>query len=100
VIDRAIGSEQGQKFVYVVDAEHKVRKRPVTTGALQEDGLRVIMSGLKADDDVLVGGLPQVRPNIQIQPEPTTMPTLGQTPPAPGTKTQESGVRSQESEKK
>src|SRR6185295_10689592 len=40
VIDRAIGSDQGQKFVYVVDAEHKVQYRRVTTGALQPDGLR------------------------------------------------------------
>src|SRR5262249_14112416 len=78
VIDRAIGSDQGLKFVYVVDAEHKVQYRRVKTGALQEDGLRVITDGLKADDLVLVGGLPQVRARMQIQPEPTTMPTLGQ----------------------
>jgi multidrug efflux system membrane fusion protein len=77
IIDRAIGSDQGLKFVYVVDAEHKIQQRRVTTGALQEDGLRVITQGLKADDWVLVGGLQQVRPRMQIQPEPTAMPTLG-----------------------
>jgi multidrug efflux system membrane fusion protein len=32
VIDRAIGSDQGLKFVYVVDAQHKVQYRRVTTG--------------------------------------------------------------------
>ena len=32
VIDRAIGSDQGLKFVYVVDAENKVQYRRVTTG--------------------------------------------------------------------
>jgi multidrug efflux system membrane fusion protein len=86
VIDRAIGSDQGQKFVYVVDADHKIQYRRVTTGALQENGLRVITQGLNADDWVLVGGLQQVRPNTQIQPEPRDMPTLGETPPpaAPG----------------
>jgi multidrug efflux system membrane fusion protein len=82
VIDRAIGSDQGLKYVYVVDAEHKVQYRRVATGALQEDGLRVIPEGLRADDWVLVGGLPQVRPHLEIQPEPTTMPTLGQAPGA------------------
>jgi multidrug efflux system membrane fusion protein len=80
VIDRAIGSDQGLKFVYVVDADHKLQARRVTTGALQEDGLRVITKGLEPDDWVLVGGLPQVRAHMLIQPEPTTMPTLGQAP--------------------
>jgi multidrug efflux system membrane fusion protein len=78
VIDRAIGSDQGLKFVYVLDADNKVQYRRVTVGALQADGLRVIAQGLKADDRVLVGGLQQVRPNMQIQPEPKAMPTLGQ----------------------
>jgi multidrug efflux system membrane fusion protein len=82
VIDRAIGSDQGLKFVYVVDAENKIQYRRVTTGALQEDGLRVITQGLKADDRVLVGGLQQVRPHMEVQPEPRDMPTLGQAPPA------------------
>jgi multidrug efflux system membrane fusion protein len=82
VIDRAIGSEQGLKFVYVLDAENKLQPRRVTTGPLQEDGLRVITEGLKADDWLLVGGLPQVRARLQIQPERVTMPTLGQAPSA------------------
>jgi multidrug efflux system membrane fusion protein len=82
VLDRAIGSDQGQKFVYVVDAEHKVQYRRITTGALQGDGLRVITQGLNAEDTVLVGGLQQVRPHTAIQPEPREMPTLGEAPPA------------------
>ena len=47
VIDRAIGSDQGLKFVYVVDAENKVEYRRVETGSLESDGLRVITKGLK-----------------------------------------------------
>ena len=61
VIDRAIGSDQGHKYVYVLDAENKVQYRRVTTGPLQDDGLRVIEQGLKPDDWVIVGGLQQVR---------------------------------------
>jgi multidrug efflux system membrane fusion protein len=41
VVDGAILSEQGLKFVYVVDAENKIESRRVTLGPLQDDGLRV-----------------------------------------------------------
>jgi multidrug efflux system membrane fusion protein len=81
VFDRAIGSDQGLKFVYVLGADNTLQYRRVSTGALQEDGLRVITDGLKQDESVLVGGLPQVRANLKIQPEPRAMPTLGQTQP-------------------
>lgn len=82
VIDRAIGSDQGLKYVYVVDADNKVQYRRVTTGALQPDGLRVIAEGLKPDDWVVVGGLPQIRARMEVRPDRTTMPTLasGQSP--------------------
>jgi multidrug efflux system membrane fusion protein len=103
VIDRAIGSDQGTKFVYVLDRDDKVQYRRVTTGALQEDGLRVITQGLTPADRVLVGGLQQVRPHMKIQPEPRAMPTLGPSAlPArevrkeAGVRGQESGVRGQE----
>jgi len=84
VIDRAIGSDQGQKFVYVVDDKNKVQYRKVVTGALQEDGMRVIedwneenKSGLKETDWVVVGGLPQLRPRTEIKPDQVPMPSLG-----------------------
>ena len=76
VIDRAIGSDQGLKYVYVLDAENKVQYRRVTTGALEEDGLRVIAEGLKADDRVVVGSLQQVRLHAEVKPEPIAMPSL------------------------
>ena len=47
VVDRAIGSDQGLKYLYVVDDKNVVQQRRVQTGALQEDGMRVIDSGLK-----------------------------------------------------
>ncbi|MDB5312890.1 MAG: family efflux transporter, subunit [Gemmataceae bacterium] len=76
VIDRAIASDQGLKYVYVLDAENKAQYRRVTTGALQEDGLRVVQ-GLQPDDQVVVGALQQVRPHIQIRPDKIPMPALG-----------------------
>jgi multidrug efflux system membrane fusion protein len=79
VIDRAIGSDQGMKFVYVIDDKNIVQHRRVETAALQEDGLRVIDSGVKAQDWVVVGGIQQVRPKMTIMPDREPMPTLGVT---------------------
>ena len=76
VIDRALGSDQGLKFVYVVDDQHKIQYRRVTTGALQDDGLRVIEDGLHPADWVVVGALQKVRPLMEVDPDPTAMPTL------------------------
>jgi multidrug efflux system membrane fusion protein len=42
VIDKALGSDQGMKFVYVLDRDNKAQYRRVRAGALQDDGLRVI----------------------------------------------------------
>jgi multidrug efflux system membrane fusion protein len=84
VIDRAIISDQGVKKVYVVEADNKVKERTVTLGALQEDGLRVVTHGLKKDDWVVVGGIQQVRPRMEVQreeltkmPGPTTATDVG-----------------------
>ena len=80
VIDRAISSDQGLKYVYVVDAQNNVQYRRVTTGSLQENGLRVIQSGLKPEEWVAVGALQQVRPGMNVRPDQTAMPTLGASP--------------------
>jgi multidrug efflux system membrane fusion protein len=76
VVDRAVVSDQGVKFVYVVDAGNKVQLRQVTVGRLEPDGQRVIQNGLKTDDRVVVGGLQLVRANLQVQPDLVPMPTL------------------------
>lgn len=77
VIDRAIGSDQGLKYVYVVDGENKVQYRRVTTGALQDNGLRVVETGLKREDWVVSGAIQQVRPRMVVRPDQVPMPTLG-----------------------
>ncbi len=81
VVDRAIGSDQGSKFVYVIDDENKVQYRSVVAGSLQDDGLRVIdpwdeekKTGLKPDDWVVVGSLQQLRPLTVVKKAPTEMP--------------------------
>lgn len=79
VIDRAIQSDQGLKYVFVVDKENTLQSRRITTGALQPDGLRVV-SGVRPDDWIVVGALQQVRQRMVIRPEPIPMPSLGSQP--------------------
>lgn len=78
IIDRAVVSQQGRKQVFVVNADGKVEARAVAVGALQDDGLRVITSGLRKDDRVLIGGMQQVQEGMTIQTQATTMPTVNQ----------------------
>jgi membrane fusion protein, multidrug efflux system len=78
IIDRAVSSDQGLKYVYVLDANNKAQSRNVTTGSLQDDGLRVIEKGLKPDDSVIVGGLQQIRVGRTITPQRTPMPSFSQ----------------------
>jgi RND family efflux transporter MFP subunit len=71
VPERAIGTDQGNKFVYVVDDNDRVAIRPVTLGFLS-DGLRVIDEGLADTDRVIIGGLNRVRPGITVRPDDRT----------------------------
>jgi multidrug efflux system membrane fusion protein len=87
VIDRAVGSDQGLKYVYVVDDKNVVQYRRVTTGPLQDDGTRVIEQGLAPGDWVVIGGIQQVRPRMKVQPERTPMPGLDQPTAAPAKST-------------
>jgi RND family efflux transporter MFP subunit len=67
--DRALGSDQAQRFVYVVNAEQRVEFRPVKTGPII-DGLRVVKEGLKPGEQVIVEGLMRVRPGIAVEAKP------------------------------
>ncbi len=74
VSERALGTDQGQKIVFVVGADNKVAVRPVHLGGLH-DGLREITDGLKAGDRVVVNGLLHVRPGQSVAPQVAEMPT-------------------------
>ena len=69
VPDRTLGSDQSQKFVYVVNAEKKVEFRPVKIGSLV-DGLRVVKEGLKPGEQIIVEGLMRVRPGVVVDAKP------------------------------
>lgn len=68
VTERAIGTDQGQKYLYVVDADNKVQYRRVRLGMLF-DGLRAIEEGLEPKERVIVNGLQRVRTGDVVKPE-------------------------------
>jgi multidrug efflux system membrane fusion protein len=68
VAERAIGTDQNRKFVYVVAANNIPEYRPVQLGTTVGP-LRVVSSGLKAGDKVVVDGLQRVRPGAPVAPQ-------------------------------
>jgi RND family efflux transporter MFP subunit len=78
VSEQALSTDQGQKYVYVVEKAEKtvdgakrtvdqVAYRRVKVGRLH-NGLRVITDGLKGDERVVVSGLQRVRPGAEVAP--------------------------------
>lgn len=66
--DEAVISDQAQKIVYTVDKKDVVERKAVKPGQL-EGGLRIILSGLAADDLVVINGLQRVRPGVVVNPQ-------------------------------
>lgn len=88
--ERAIGTDQSKRFVFVVGPDKMAQFREVKLGPLQ-DGMRVIESGLKPGELVVVNGLQRVRPGAPLAPEvlkvdargmPIEAPPPGMAPPA------------------
>jgi len=72
VPDTALGSDQGGRYVLVVNADNVVEQRKVQTGPL-DGGLRVIESGLGPDDRVVTAGLLRVIPGQTVDPQRPTI---------------------------
>jgi multidrug efflux system membrane fusion protein len=70
--DRAIGTDQSRKFVFVVGTENKVAYREVKLGPLV-DGLRVVREGLNPGERIVVNGLQRVRPGVLVAPNEVPM---------------------------
>lgn len=70
--DTAILSDQGRKLVYVVD-DGKIGMRIVETGPIAK-GMRIIRSGIRRDDQVVVNGGARVRPGMPAVPTLTVLP--------------------------
>jgi len=68
VEERAIGTDQAQKFVLALTATNTVEYRSVQLGPLI-GGKRVVRSGLEAGDMIVVNGLQRVRPGMPVAPQ-------------------------------
>ncbi len=68
VPERAVGTDQSKKFLYLVGADNKVAFQEVTLGD-SVDGQRVVLSGLKPGARVIVDGLQHVAPGVSVQPD-------------------------------
>jgi multidrug efflux system membrane fusion protein len=67
VSERAILNDQSLKYVLVVGEDDKVERRDVELGNL-ELGMRVIKSGITAQDRVIINGLQRARPGAKVIP--------------------------------
>ena len=80
VTERAIGADQGGRYLLVVNSEKVVEKRPIRMGQLI-DGLRVIEEGVQAGEWVIVNGVQRARPGAKVDPEKSDMSSLRITTP-------------------
>lgn len=80
--DEAIGTDQTNKFVFVVADDGTASRRVIVVGPMNE-GLRIVRSGLSKDDWVIVRGIQRARPGqkVTVQREPIK---LSDAPPAGG----------------
>jgi len=70
--ESAIGTDQSRKFVFVVSADSKAEYREVTLGQTVE-GLRIVRSGLKGGEKIVVNGLQRVKPGATLAPRMVAM---------------------------
>jgi RND family efflux transporter MFP subunit len=72
VDDRAIGTDQSQKFVLSLTSSNTVAYQPVQLGPLV-DGQRIVRSGLEPGEEIVVNGLERVRPGMPVSAQKESM---------------------------
>ena len=72
-------TDQSVKLLFTVSDDGTVVPKPVELGAVTDDGLRIIRSGITADDRVIINGLLRARPGGKVT---AAEGTIG-APPAP-----------------
>ena len=82
VSDRALGTDQDRRFVYVVDRDNKAQYRRVELGSTVQS-LRVVREGLSPGERIVVRGLQRVRPGAVVSPEAVSMTAIDQPDAAP-----------------
>jgi RND family efflux transporter MFP subunit len=79
--DRAVNTDQSQKYVLVLGANNQIEYRKVKLGRVI-DGLRVVREGLKPGDVVVVNGAQRVHPGVTVTPQKVVMGADTATPAA------------------
>jgi RND family efflux transporter MFP subunit len=85
VTERAIGTDQNLRFVYVVNDQNIAERRDVKLGRLR-DGLQVIEEGLKPEAWIIVNGIQRVRDAAKVEPRRIPMPGAPAGQPDQGSK--------------
>lgn len=84
VPNRVIGEDQAGKYLLTVNKDNVVGQTRITTGQLLANGLRVIPTGLKPDDQVVLNTNGAAIPGAKVVPKVTTIPVATDgTPAAP-----------------
>jgi membrane fusion protein, multidrug efflux system len=78
---RAVVVENGEAFIFVVNAKDTLERRPVQLGPPQEGGLRVVQTGVTAEDLVVLNASPGLKAGQIVQPKKT--PVTDEAPKAP-----------------
>ena len=81
IAERAVGTDQNRKFVYVVGDDSKAQYRAVTLGPLVGE-LRVVRDGLKPGEKIIVNGLQRAHPGAPITAQLVPMESDAAAPPA------------------
>jgi RND family efflux transporter MFP subunit len=97
VTERALGLDQGGRYLLVVGSENKVEQRHVKIGALR-DGMRVIEKGLKPEDLVVVKGIQRAIPGAKVTPQQAQAEKPAKEPEPAKESTESSGETSTSSE--
>lgn len=71
ISERAVGTDQDKKFVFVVAPDNTVGYRQVELGAAV-DGERIVETGLNAGDRIVISGLQRIRPGAVVAPQDQT----------------------------
>jgi RND family efflux transporter MFP subunit len=77
--DQSIGTDQDRKFVLVLKPDSTVEYRAITVGRVV-DGLRIVESGLKPGENVVINGQLRVRPGMKVAAKHATMVVAASTP--------------------
>lgn len=81
VPERALGTSQSIKFVYVVGDDGVAERRIVELGEAREE-MRIIKSGLKVGEKVIVKGIQRVKPGQKVEAEAEAVKTPAAEEPA------------------